>query len=422
MRTRTAGRGSLAILSVMAAAALVSTATISLAQRPATQANPLDKSDLGRSKQDPNLKGHPVPPTVTAKDKLPLDRIKVPPGFKVEAWAHGMPGARTIIRGPKGTYFVSTRAIGRVYAVQDKGDKREVKIIIQGLNLPNGLAMLDGALHVFAVNKVLRYDNIEDRLDNIPQPVDISDKLQLPGDAQHGWKYVAWGPDGKLYVPVGANCNICEVNPGTHGHIRRYDPADWKHDIVARGVRNTVGFDWHPVTKELWFTDNGRDWAGDNGPQDELNRVTKANEGASFGFPYCHAQGMLDPDIRVPNACASSVRPAALVGPHAAALGMKFYTGAMFPAAYHNAAFIARHGSWNRTRKLGYDVVTARILPNGRVKVEPFLTGLLDEKENAFYGRPADVFLMPDGSMLVSDEYNGAFYRVSYDATRQAGR
>ena len=406
----------------VAAVSLLSTATVTLAQRPSTQANPLDRSDMGRSKQDPNLKGHPVPPMVTALDKLPLDRIKLPAGFKVEAWAHGMPGARTIIQGPKGTYFVSTRTIGRVYAVLDRGDKREVKIIIQGLNLPNGLAMKDGALYVFAVNKVLRYDGIEDKLDAVPQPVDLSDKFILPGDAQHGWKYVAWGPDGKLYVPVGANCNVCELNPATHGHIRRYDPKDWSFEIVARGVRNTVGFDWHPVTKELWFTDNGRDWAGDAGPQDELNRIPNGSEGAHFGYPYCHAQGIPDPDIRVPNACANVITAAALMGPHAAALGMKFYTGTMFPAAYRNVAFIARHGSWNRSKKYGYDVVVARPLGNGKAKVEPFLTGLLDEKDNAFHGRPADVSLLKDGSLLVSDEYNGAFYRISYSAPRTASR
>ena len=408
----------------MLAAALIAAATVggattaALAQRPPTQANPLDRSDLGRSKQDSNLKGHPVPPTVTALDKLPIDRIKLPAGFKAEVWAHGMPGARSIIQGPKGAYFVSTRNIGRVYAVVDKDGRRDVKPLIQGLNMPNGLAMKDGALYVFAVNKVLRYDGIEDKLDAVPQPVDLSDKFQLPGDAQHGWKYVAWGPDGKLYVPVGANCNVCEISPATHGHIRRYDPKDWSYEIVARGVRNTVGFDWHPVTKELWFTDNGRDWAGDNGPNDELNRLPTGKEGARFGFPYCHAQGIPDPDIKVPNACDGVITAAALMGPHSAALGLKFYTGAMFPAAYKNVMFIARHGSWNRTKKYGYDVVVARPLPNGKAKVEPFVTGLLDEANNAFFARPADIFLMQDGSLLFSDEYNGAFYRISYSAPR----
>ena len=412
----------LAAAALIATTALGLTAPISLAQRPPTQANPLDRSDLGRSNQDANLKGHPVPPTVTALDKLPVAKIKLPAGFKAEVWAHRMPGARTIIQAPKGTYFVSTRNIGRVYAVLDRDGKREVKTIIQGLNMPNGLAMKDGALYVFAVNKVLRYDGIEDKLDAVPQPVDLSDKFQLPGDAQHGWKYVAWGPDGKLYVPVGANCNVCEVSPATHDHIRRYDPKDWSYEIIARGVRNTVGFDWHPVTKELWFTDNGRDWAGDNGPQDELNRLPKGKDGARFGFPYCHAMGITDPDIPIPNACDGVILPAALMGPHAAALGLKFYTGTMFPASYRNVMFIARHGSWNRTKKFGYDVVVARPLPNGKAKVEPFLSGWLDEAENQFHARPADIFLMQDGSLLVSDEYNGAFYRISYGAPRIAGR
>ena len=410
------------VAAVIAIAALGLTATASVAQRPPTQANPNDRSDLGRSRQDPNLKGHPVPPTVTPLDKLPVGRVKLPAGFKAEVWAHGMPGARTIIQGPKGTYFVSTRNIGRVYAVFDRGDTREVKTIIQGLNMPNGLAMKDGALYVFAVNKVLRYDGIEDKLDAVPQPVDLSDKFNLPGDAQHGWKYVAWGPDGKLYVPVGANCNVCEISPATHGHIRRYDPKDWSYEIIARGVRNTVGFDWHPVTKELWFTDNGRDWAGDSGPQDELNRLPAGKEGARFGFPYCHAQGIPDPDLKVPNSCDGVITAAALMGPHAAALGLKFYTGAMFPAAYRNAMFIARHGSWNKSKKFGYDVVVARPLPNGKAKVEPFLSGWLDEAENQFHARPADIHLMKDGSLLVSDEYNGAFYRISYGAAKTASR
>ena len=417
-------RAYLACLACLGAAAvLFLTATAATAQRPATQKNPLDRSDLSRSKQDPNLKGIPAPLTPTPVEKLPLETIKLPPGFSAEVWAHGIPGARTIIQGPKGTYFIATRAIGRVYAVVDQDGRREVRTIIQGLTQPNGLAIIDGALYVFAINKVLRYDAIEDRLANMPQPVDLSDKLMLPAELQHGWKYVKLGPDGKLYVPVGVPCNICEVNPGVHGHIRRYDPKDWSFEIVARGVRNSVGFDWHPVTKELWFTDNGRDWAGDEGPQDELNRIPKGREGAHFGYPYCHAEGLPDQDIRVPNPCANTITSAALLGPHAAALGMTFYTGAMFPPSYRHAAIIARHGSWNRSRRFGYDVVVARIGAGGKVRIEPFLTGWLDDKENMFRARPTDVFQMKDGSILVSDEFGGALFRISYKApVRTTGR
>jgi glucose/arabinose dehydrogenase len=404
------------VLASLAAAAALALAGPADAQRPTTQTNPLDRSDLGRSRQDTNLKGIPVPPTVTAVERLPLSQIKLPRGFSAEVWAHSIPGARTMIQGPKGTYFVGTRSIGRVYAVIDRGATREQRTIIQGLSQPNGLMILDGALYVFAINKVLRYDNIEDRLDNLPNPVDLSDKLMLPAEAQHGWKYVKIGPDGKVYVPVGVPCNICEVNPGVHGHLRRYDPKDWTYEIVARGVRNTVGFDWHPVTKELWFTDNGRDWMGDDGPQDELNRIPRGREGAHFGYPYCHAQGIPDPDVKVPNPCANTITAAALMGPHSAALGMIFYTGSMFPPSYRNAMLIARHGSWNRSKRFGYDVVVARARPDGRATVEPFLTGWLDEANNKFLARPTDVFQMKDGSILVSDEFGGALYRISYKA------
>jgi glucose/arabinose dehydrogenase len=359
------------------------------------------------------LAPHAIPMTVTPPEKIPLNRIKVPAGFKVELWAHGMPGARMMARGDKGTVFVGSRAIGRVYAITEKNGNREHKVLAQGLTQPNGVAVRNGSLYVAAINRVLRYDNIEDNLDNVPEPVDLTEAFDLPAEQHHGWKFLAFGPDGKLYVPVGAPCNICEVNPGTHGHIRRYDPDGSGMEIVARGVRNSVGFDFHPVTKELWFTDNGRDWMGDDGPEEELNRVTPQLTGAHFGYPYCHAQGIADQDIKRPYPCAGVVRPAALLGPHAAPLGMRFYTGNMFPAAYKNSAFIARRGSWNRTQKFGYDVVVATTAGD-KATVKPFMTGFLDSKENAYLGRPVDVLQMPDGALLVSDEHNGAIYRVSF--------
>ena len=383
--------------------------------------SPLDKSNPAQSKQDSNLKPHPTPPVAAAADKLPLDKIKLPAGFKAELYSSGHPGARTMVMGNKGTLFMGTRVIGRVYAITNKDGKRDAKVLLQGLTQPNGLAFKDGSLYVFAINKVLRYDNIEDKLDSPGDPVDLTANFNLPDTVHHNWKYVDFGPDGKMYVQVGANCNICELNPGIHAQIRRYNADGTGMEIVARGVRNTVGFDWHPVTKELWFTDNGRDWAGDAGPDDELNRIAKDNEGANFGFPYCHANGIADPDIKRPNPCAGVTLPAALLGPHAGSLGIKFYTGSMFPKSYQNVAFVVRRGSWNRTQKFGYDVAVARI-SGGKAKIEPFLTGLLDDKANTFHGRPTYVLPLQDGSLLVSDEQNGAVYRISYGSPKTASR
>ncbi len=386
------------------------------AQAPAANPNgtsPIDLSNPSKSGQDANLRGHPVPPIAPAADRLPLGRIKLPPGFRAEVWSSGHAGGRTMVQGAKGTIFMGSRVIGRVYAVVEKDGRREVKILLQGLTQPNGLAFRDGSLYVFAINRVYRYDNIEEHLDKAPEPVDLTAAFNLPPEIHHNWKYVDFGPDGKLYVQVGANCNICELNPGIYAQIRRYNADGTGMEIVARGVRNTVGFDWHPQTKELWFTDNGRDWAGNDGPQDELNRIPADKQGANFGFPYCHANGIPDPDIRKPDSCAGVIMPAALNGPHAAGLGIRFYTGSMFPKSYQGVAFIARHGSWNREKKSGYDVVMAHI-SGGKATIEPFMTGLLDEKTNAFFGRPAYVFQMRDGSLLVSDEDNGASYRISY--------
>ncbi len=272
-----------------------------------------------------------------------------------------------------------------------------------------------GSLYVIAINKVLRYDNIEANLENIPTPVDLTDAFKLPSEVHHNWKFLAFGPDNKIYIPIGAPCNQCESNPGVHGQIRRYNLDGSGMEIVARGVRNSVGFDFHPKTGELWFTDNGRDWAGEDGFEEELNRVPANMIGANFGFPYCHANGQPDLDIKVPNACANTLLPVALLGPHAAALGMRFYTGKMFPSEYNDAAIIARRGSWNRTVKIGYDVLRVNATADGKnPRITPFVTGFLDTATNAFWGRPVDVMQMPDGSVLVADEHNGAIYRVSY--------
>jgi glucose/arabinose dehydrogenase len=407
----------------LAAATLPLAAQQSPAPAPASPPgfSPMDKTKPAESKQDNNLKPHPTPPIAAAADKLPVDKIKLPAGFKAEVWSSGHPGARTMVMGDKGTMFMGTRVIGRVYAITDKGGKREAKVIIQGMTQPNGLAFKDGSLYVFAINKVYRYDKIEDNLDKLPEPVELTKAYDLPDTIHHNWKYVAFGPDGKMYVQVGSNCNICEINTGIHGQIRRYNADGTGMEIVARGIRNTVGFDWHPVTKELWFTDNGRDWAGNAGPEDELNRIPKNMEGASFGFPYCHANGIPDPDVKRPNPCAGVIMPAALTGPHSAGLGIKFYTGDMFPKQYKNVAFIARHGSWNREQKYGYDVVMAKV-SGGKATISPFMQGLLNTEKNEFYGRPSYVFQMKDGSLLVSDETSGAVYRISYGDAKTASR
>lgn len=420
MRSRSIGnsiaRLSAAISLAVLAVAVSGASADAQEKRPTSgpAANPLDTSEalMAKTKQSLNLKPHASPLTVTPPDKIPVDKIKLPTGFKVELWAHGLPGARTLVRGDKGTIFVGTRVIGRVYAVTDKGSERGVKVITEGHKMPNGLAFHDGTLYVISIDKALRFDGIEDKLDS-PQATDITDKINLPESVHHNWKYAAVGPDKKLYIAIGAPCNVCEVNTGLHALIRRQNLDGSNIEIVARGVRNSVGFDWHPQTKELWFTDNGPDWVSNDGPHDELNRVAKTAEGAHYGFPYCHAQGVPDTSIKRPDPCAGVTMPAASMGPHAGALGIRFYTGSMFPAAYKNTAFIARRGSWNREQKFGYDVAQAKI-SGGKATITPFMTGFLDAKANAFWGRPVDVQPLPDGSLLVSDEQNGAIYRVSY--------
>jgi glucose/arabinose dehydrogenase len=347
--------------------------------------------------------------TATPPDQIPLNRLKVPQGFKLELWAHGMPGGRAMARADNGKIYVGTRGIGRVYEITDAGGQRTVRTVIDKLTQPAGVAVRGNTLYVFAIDKVLRFDNIA--TNPTVAPVDMTKAFNLPPEQHHNWKYVAFGPDGKLYVPFGAPCNICL--PGQeYAQIRRYNADGSGMEVIARGVRNTVGFDWHPVTKELWFTDHGRDWMGDDTPDDELNRMSKV--GLNFGFPYCHANGVPDRDIVKANACSGVTLPVANMGPHAAVMGLKFYTGNMFPAEYRNAMFIARKGSWNRSKKLGFDVVAVTADADGRnAKTTPFLTGFLNA-DDTFNGRPAYIHQQPDGSLLVSDEQMGAVYRVSY--------
>ena len=360
--------------------------------------------------KNPNLSGHASKMTVTPLSEIPVDKIKVPKGFHVEVWAHGMPGVRMMARGSQGTIWAGSRIIGRVYEIKDKGGVRQHRILAEKLTQPNGVAFQGGNLYIMAINRVFRYDGIEDN-PNV-KPVELTAQFKLPPDVHHNWKFIAFGPDSRLYVQVGAPCNICEPSP-EHGQIRRYIADGSGMEVVARGVRNSVGFDFHPQTGELWFTDNGRDWQNENGPEDELNRVSKMGE--FFGFPYCHANGIPDMDIKKKDPCKGVTLPVALMGPHAAALGMRFYTGSMFPKEYQNSIFVARRGSWNRSELFGFDVANVRANADGKnAKVTPFMTGFMDPKENKFWGRPADVLLMPDGALLVSDDQNGAIYRVSY--------
>jgi glucose/arabinose dehydrogenase len=332
----------------------------------------------------------------------------VPKGFKVELYASGIPNARSIRIGDKGTVFVSNRLLDKVYAIVERNGKRDVKVIASGMDRPNGLAFHKGTLYIAEGTRISRLDNIEDHIDNPPKPVVIySDFMSTQS---HGWKFMGIGPDDKIYVNVGSPCNICEPPPNT-GHLRRINLDGSGAEPIARGVRNSVGFDWHPVTKELWFTDNGRDWLSEDLPEDELNRVTRV--GQHFGFPYCHQGTFTDREMGWGRSCDEFQKPAALLGPHSAALGMRFYTGKMFPSQYSNAIFIARHGSWNRTKKVGGDVIVVHLNKDGTVKSqEPFLTGFL--QNNAYIGRPVDVQMMKDGSLLVSDDYAGAVYRVTY--------
>ncbi len=351
-----------------------------------------------------------------AGSKLPLDRIKLPPGFSIALFSDQVPGARSMARSPKGILYVGTRGAGKVYALVDgNGDGRadEVHTVASGLNSPNGVAWKDGALYVAEISRILRLDGIDGRLKDPPKPVVVTDAY--PKETHHGWKFIRFGPDGKLYVPVGAPCNVCDPKEPIFSTITRISPEGGpqggKPEIFAGGIRNTVGFDWHPATGELWFTENGRDWMGDDGPPDELDHAPKA--GLHFGFPYCHGGNIPDPEFGKKRPCSEFVPPAILLGPHVAALGLRFYTGTMFPEPYRGQIFFAEHGSWNRSEPLGYRVMMVRLEGNKAVSYEPFAEGWLAAGGDN-WGRPVDVEVLPDGSMLVSDDAAGAIYRITY--------
>ncbi|MBI5115255.1 sorbosone dehydrogenase family protein [Candidatus Poribacteria bacterium] len=346
-----------------------------------------------------------------AEEQLPLGKVKLPPGFQISIYASNVPNARSMTLSPNGTLFVGTRTEGNVYAIIDRGrDNKADKVIVlaRGLNMPNGVAFREGALYVAEVNRILRFDAIETHLNKPPRPVAVNDSF--PEDRHHGWKFIAFGPDGMLYVPVGAPCNVCERDDKRYASIMRMKPDGAGLELFATGIRNTVGFDWHPETKELWFTDNGRDWMGDNAPPDELNRAPRS--GIDFGFPYCHGNGIPDPGLGRKRPCSESAPPVLELGPHVAALGMRFYTGAMFPSEYKNQIFIAQHGSWNRSIPIGYRVMVARLEGNKPVGYEVFAEGWL--QGGVSWGRPVDVLVMPDGALLVSDDKAGVIYRISY--------
>ncbi|MEX1130043.1 MAG: PQQ-dependent sugar dehydrogenase, partial [Vicinamibacterales bacterium] len=350
---------------------------------------------------------------------LPLDEIKLPAGFAIDVYATGVDNARQMALGDKGTLFVGSRSAGKVYAVVDQdGDKKgdRVYTIATGLNMPSGVAFRDGALYVAAVSRVIRYDGIESKLDSPPEPVVVNESL--PTEAHHGWKYLGFGPDGMLYVPVGAPCNVCErPDDERFATITRMKPDGSGLEVFARGIRNTVGFAWHPRTRELWLTENGRDMMGDDVPPDELLRAYKP--GLHFGFPYCHGGDVPDPEFGAKRPCSDFEKPALELGAHVAAIGMTFYTGQMFPAEYRNQILVAEHGSWNRSVPQGYRIMLVTLDGNKAVSYTPFAEGWLrgawatrgSRTTGNAWGRPSDVLVMPDGSLLIADDHADAIYR-----------
>jgi glucose/arabinose dehydrogenase len=326
-------------------------------------------------------------------------------------YAGKVPGARSMTVSPNGTLFVGTRNEGKVYAIRDtNNDYRAdaVMTLLDGLHMPNGVAFRNGSLYVAEIDRILRYDNIESNLNHPPAPVVVNDSF--PSDQAHGWKFIRFGADDKLYVPVGAPCNVCERDDKRYASIMRMNADGTGLEVFASGVRNSVGFDWHPRTKELWFTDNGRDMLGDDLPPDELNNAPR--KGMHFGFPYFHGNSIPDPDFANGKMAGAYTPPARPLGPHVASLGMRFYTGTMFPEQYRNQIFIAEHGSWNRSSPLGYRISVVRLEGNRAVSYDIFAQGWL--QGGRAWGRPVDVLVMPDGSLLVSDDHRDAIYRITY--------
>jgi glucose/arabinose dehydrogenase len=344
--------------------------------------------------------------------KYNLDKIKLPPGFSISVYAE-VPNARSLTVSPSGTVFVGNRSADNVYAVTDSnkdGKADKVFTLVTGLNTPNGVAYKNGHLYIATISSILKLENIESNLANPPKPLTVYDKL--PTEKHHGWKFIAFGPDGKLYVPVGAPCNICERKEPVFSSITRMNDDGSGFEVFAHGIRNSVGFAWHPFTKHLWFTENGRDMMGDDIPGDELNTAPTPN--MHFGYPYCHQGDTPDPKLGAGKKCSDYTAPVQVLDAHVAALGMRFYTGNQFPAEYSNQIFIAEHGSWNRSEPSGYKVSLVNIDANGKsMGRTDFATGWL-QPNGKVLGRPVDVEVLADGSMLVSDDYSGVIYRITY--------
>jgi len=335
-----------------------------------------------------------------------VDDIQLPPGFSIEEYAD-VPQARSLALGDRGTLFVSNRKGRSVYAVVESDDGRTRTIeLLDGMSTPNGIAFHDGDLYVAEIDRIYRYANVEDRLEDMPE-AEVLD-IDLPSDRHHGWRYIGFGPDGKLYISIGAPCNVCDEFG--YAQIIRVNPDGTERETFASGVRNSVGFTWHPETGDLWFTDNGRDMLGDDIPPCELNRAPR--QGLHFGFPYCHGDDILDPKFGKKRDCANYTPPVQKLGPHVAPLGVKFYTGDMFPPEYRGQVFIAEHGSWNRSEKIGYRISLVRLDGDTAISYEPFAFGWLQGQQVS--GRPVDLIVKQDGSLLVSDDQAGKIYRISY--------
>jgi glucose/arabinose dehydrogenase len=352
--------------------------------------------------------------TTNYSGNLPIDTLSLPDGFKVSVYAEGVTNARSMTLGDDGTLYVSTRNEGNVYALKDTdGDFKvdQTVTLLSGLTLPNGVAFRNGDLYIAEVSRILKIEDVANKIKEDAEFVVIND--DYPEKKHHGWKYIAFGPDDKLYVPVGAPCNICESEDEIFNTITRMDPDGSNKEIVHRGIRNSVGFDWHPETKELFFTDNGRDWMGDDSPSCELNHAPK--DGMHFGYPYCHEGSTLDPKLGEEKTCDDYTPPAQKLGAHVAPLGIEFYEGDMFPAEYKNQAFVALHGSWNREKKSGYEIVLVSFENNKAVKTTTFISGWLNNETDNVWGRPVDLEELPDGSLLISDDYADAIYRVYYE-------
>ncbi len=339
-----------------------------------------------------------------------LKLIELPPGFEISLYARDVENARQLALGDKGTIFAGSRKAGKVHAIIDSnGDNRadHVYLLDQDLKMPSGVEFKSGSLYVAALDRILRYDNIENHLDQPPEPRVVADSF--PDKSHHGWKYLRFGPEGQLYVPVGAPCNICD-EPG-FAEVRRLSLENNTVEVYAEGLRNTVGLAFHPDTGELWLSDNGRDMLGDDLPADELNHAPRA--GMHFGYPWCHQGDSLDPKFGKDKSCDDYTAPATKLGAHVAALGLTFYDGELFPAEYKKQLFIAQHGSWNRTEKSGYNILLVRFDSDGIViGTEVFASGWLQGDDA--WGRPNDILQLPDGSLLVSDDKAGAIYRISY--------